>query len=100
MYTHEFITTEVSLVSVGNNEVLPTFLNPLQRKIQQVSADGAYDTRACHHVLNNKGITPSIPPRSNAGYWEEGHPINEAIKSLKENKLAEWKRTGIITKTH
>ncbi|PCS21416.1 hypothetical protein BTN49_2955 [Candidatus Enterovibrio escicola] len=25
-----------------DNEVLPTLLNPLRRKIQQVSADGAY----------------------------------------------------------
>ncbi|PCS21880.1 Mobile element protein [Candidatus Enterovibrio escicola] len=64
-------------------------INPLRRKIQQVSADGAYDTRTCHKVLKNKGITPNIPPRSNAGYWEEGHPKNEAIKALEEDKLAE-----------
>ncbi len=40
MFTHEVIATEVSLVSVGDNEILPTLLNPLRRKIQQVSADG------------------------------------------------------------
>ncbi|PCS24149.1 Mobile element protein [Candidatus Enterovibrio escicola] len=51
-------------------------LNPLRRKIQQVSADGAYDTRACHPVLKKKWIIPSIPSRSNAGYWEEWHPRN------------------------
>ncbi|PCS23408.1 hypothetical protein [Candidatus Enterovibrio escicola] len=38
-------------------------LNPLRRKIQQVSAYGAYDARTCHHVLKNKGITPTIPPQ-------------------------------------
>ncbi|PCS22790.1 transposase [Candidatus Enterovibrio escicola] len=89
---HEVITAEVSLVSVGDNEVLPILLNPLRRKIQKISADGDYDTRVCHHVLKNKGITSSIPPRSNEGYWEEGHPRNEAIKALKEDKLAEWKK--------
>ncbi|PCS22644.1 Mobile element protein [Candidatus Enterovibrio escicola] len=68
---------------MDDNEVLPTLLNPLRRKIQQISADGAYDTRACHHVPKNKGITSSIPPQSNAGYWEEGHPRNEAVKALK-----------------
>ncbi|PCS23492.1 Mobile element protein [Candidatus Enterovibrio escicola] len=57
MSTHEVIVAEVSLVFVGDNEFLSTFLNPLRRKIQQVRADGAYDTRACHHVLKNKGIT-------------------------------------------
>ncbi|PCS23632.1 Mobile element protein [Candidatus Enterovibrio escicola] len=90
--THEVIAEEISLVSVGDNEVLATLLNSLRRKTQQVSADGANDTRACHPVLKKKRITPSIPPRSNAGYWEEGHPRNEAVKVLKEDKQAEWKK--------
>ncbi|PCS22989.1 Mobile element protein [Candidatus Enterovibrio escicola] len=46
MFTHEIIVAEVSLVSVGDNEVLPLLLNPLRRKIQQVSADGTYGARA------------------------------------------------------
>ncbi|PCS23480.1 Mobile element protein [Candidatus Enterovibrio escicola] len=52
---------------MGDNEVSPTFLNPLRREIHQVNTDGSYDTQVCHHVLKNKGIIPSIPPRSNAG---------------------------------
>ncbi|PCS24268.1 Mobile element protein [Candidatus Enterovibrio escicola] len=60
--THAVIAAEVSLVYVGDNEVLPILRNPFRRKIQQVSADGTYDTRACHYVLKNQGITPSIPP--------------------------------------
>ena len=48
--THEVVAAEVSLVSVGDNEVLPTLLNPLRRKIAQVSADGAYDTKGCCDV--------------------------------------------------
>ncbi len=49
--THEVVAAEVSLVSVGDNEVLPTLLNPLRRKITQVSADGAYDTKGCYQLL-------------------------------------------------
>ncbi|WP_028025108.1 IS5 family transposase [Enterovibrio calviensis] len=90
--THETIAAEVSLDSVGDNEVLPTLLNPLRRKIKQVSADGAYDTKACHCVLKNKGITPTIPPRSNAGFWEEGHPRNTAVRALKSGELTAWKQ--------
>ncbi len=52
--THEVIAEEISLVSVGDNEVLATLLNSLRRKTQQVSADGANDTRACHPVLKKK----------------------------------------------
>ena len=89
--THEVIAAEVSLESVADSEVLPTLLNPLRRKIHQVSADGAYDTRACHQLLIKKGSTASIPPRRNARYWEGGHPRNAAVTALKSDQLAEWK---------
>ena len=39
--THEVISAEVCFVSVGDNEVLPTLLNPLRRKINTISADGS-----------------------------------------------------------
>lgn len=87
--THEVISAVVSLESVGHNEALPTLLNPLRRKITQVSA---YDTKACHHVLRKKGIKPTTPPLSNAGFWEDGHLRNEAVIALKSGYLEEWKR--------
>ena len=89
--THEIVRAVVSTVSVGDNEVLPTLLNPLRRKITRVSADGAYDTKECHEVLKRKGINPAIPPRSNAALWEEGHPRNVAVNALQADELAEWK---------
>lgn len=90
--THEIVSAEVTLVNVADNEVLPTLLNPLRRRIAQVSADGAYDTKACHKLLQRKDCKPTIPPRSNAGYWEDGHPRNEAVKALKTSQLAQWKQ--------
>ncbi|MEZ9128122.1 IS5 family transposase [Vibrio splendidus] len=89
--THEAISAEISLVSVGDSEVMPTLLNPLRRKVDTVSADGAYDTKSCYETLQNKGSTPLIPPRKNAALWEEGHPRNEAVKALKNGTIAEWK---------
>lgn len=88
---HEIVSAEVTLVNVADNEVLPTLLNPLRRRITQVSADGAYDTKACHNLLQRKGCKPTIPPRINAGYggWT---PENEAVKALKSNELSQWKR--------
>lgn len=81
----------MSLVNVGDSEVLPTLLNPLRRKIGSVSGDGAYDTKECHKVLQRKGIIPLIPPRKNTGFWDDGHPRNEAVKDLKSDTLAQWK---------
>lgn len=90
--THEIISAVGSLDSVHDSEVLPTLLNPLRRKIKQVSADGAYDTKGCYKVLMNKGIEPSIPPRKNASLWEEEHPRNRAVEALKAGRLKDWKR--------
>ena len=90
--THAIVAAEVSLETVGDNEVLPTLLNPLRRKIEQVSGDGAYDTRACDALLKNKGIKATIPPRKNAALWEDGHPRNEAVEALTAGELAEWER--------
>ncbi|TMX14577.1 IS5 family transposase [Aeromonas salmonicida subsp. achromogenes] len=92
--THAIVAAEVSLETVGDNEVLPTLLNRLRRKIEQVSADGAYDTKECHALLKRKGARATIPPRKNAALWEEGHPRNEAVLALKAGELKEWKRAS------
>nr|VVV02884.1 hypothetical protein AW0309160_00209 [Aliivibrio wodanis] len=88
--TYEIIGAEVSLVNVGDNEVLPTLLNPLRRKIREISADSAYDTKECHKVLQRKGITPLIP-RGKMQDIEGGHPRNDVVSALKANNLAQWK---------
>lgn len=90
--SHDVIATEVSLDSVGDNQVLPSLLNPLRRNIKQVSADGAYDTKACYGLIAKKGAKATIPPRSNAGYWEDEHPRNKAVEALKLDTLKEWKK--------
>lgn len=85
------ISTEVSLVNVGDSEALSTLLYPLRRKVRSVSVDGAYDTKKCHEVLQAKGCKPLIPPRKNAGYREKGNPRNEVVDALKNGTLAQWK---------
>lgn len=90
--THEVIAAQVSVDSVGDNQVLRSLLNPLRRSIKQVSADGAYGTKACYAVIANKRAKATIPPRKNAGYWKEGHPRNEAVDALKADELSEWKK--------
>ena len=55
--THQIISSEVSLNSVHDSEVLPTLLNPLRRKIEQVSADGAYGTKWCYEVITKRTLS-------------------------------------------
>lgn len=43
-------------------------------------------------MLRRKAIKPTIPPRSNAWLWEDGHPRNDAVHALKAGALNQWKR--------
>ncbi|QYK03562.1 IS5 family transposase [Shewanella zhangzhouensis] len=90
--TYTSITAEVNLESVGDNHVLGTLLKPIGPSIEQVSSNGAYDTKACHRLLTRKGITAVIPPWSNAGIWRGEHTRNKAVIALKADQLTEWKR--------
>lgn len=85
-----------ALETVGDNEVLPTLLNPLRRKIEQVSADGAYDTKACYALLQRRAPRPPYRREKNAAFWKTGHPRNEAVAALKAGELEQWKRTLAI----
>lgn len=74
MDAHKAINAEVSLVNVGDSEVLLTLLNPLRRKVQ------------CHKVLQRKGIIPLIPPHRLLGY----RPKKRSCTSFKNGELAQW----------
>jgi IS5 family transposase len=64
--THEIVATLATTNAVGDGEVLPELLDQLPEPIEQVSADGAYDTRACHETIAQRQAQAAIPPRDNA----------------------------------
>ena len=92
--SHDIVAAEVSLENVHDAEVLPTLLNPLRRQLGTVYADGAYDAKACHELITRKGATACIPPRKNAGLWEEGHPRNDAVLVMRKEELPHWKKAS------
>lgn len=78
--THEIICADLSLSGTTDAQALPELINQTHRKIAEVSADGAYDTRYCHDALLRKKIRPLIPPRSGSQYWpEKYHERNHAV---------------------
>lgn len=87
----DMISAEVTMASVGDNEALGDLINPLRRPIHKITADGAYDTKNCYTLIDKKGATPCIPPRSNAALWKKGHPRNEAVTYLHNDDLKAWK---------
>jgi len=79
---------------VGDCEVLPQLLGAIEDEIEQVSADGAYDTIACHQAIAQRQARPAIPPRENAvvpdiGQWDARE---EAVRRIAEIGRPAWKQ--------
>jgi hypothetical protein len=64
--TKEIVAMEVTASHVHDSQVLPRLVKQISEKINQVSGDGAYDTKACYEAIGQRGANAAIPPRRNA----------------------------------
>ena len=66
--TLEIQTIEVTDNAIGDAPMLSQLLAqiPHDELLNSVSADGTYDTRACHEALAHRQATAIIPTRRNA----------------------------------
>jgi hypothetical protein len=73
---------------VVDPRALPRLLKQIEAPVEQVLADGAYDSRQCYRAIAKRGARPVIPPRKGAVLW--------ADESLKErnNNLHRAQRVG------
>ena len=111
--TLEIRAIEVTDNSVGDAPMLPELLGqiPPDEPIASVSADGAYDTKACHAAIVERGAQAVIPPRKNARAWKAtlsgALARNEALKACRRLGRRIWKvwsgyhrRSLVETKMH
>lgn len=98
--TGEILCAEVTLNTVHDSEMLENLLEDIDddASVEQVSADGAYDTRRCYEVFQQKGAKAVIPPRKNAKIWQHGnchgpaHPRDENLRFIRRHGRKSWKR--------
>lgn len=66
--TLEIRTIEITGSRIGDALVLPDLLDqiPADQPIGRVTADGAFDTRACHAAIAERGAAAVIPPARTA----------------------------------
>jgi len=95
--TLEIRAMEVTDNSIGDAPVLPELLDqiPLEEQIASVSADGAYDTRACHEAIALRQAHAVIPTRRNAKPWKTNRPgtqaRNEILRATRRLGRTIWK---------
>jgi hypothetical protein len=96
--TLEIRAIEVTDNSVGDAPMLPELLGqiPPGEAVVSVSWDGAYDTKACHAAIVQRGAQAVIPPRKNAKAWKENLvgalARNEALKACRRLGWRIWKK--------
>lgn len=88
--TKEIVGIEVTDERVGDGKMFAPLIDQSKqnlqgRKIVQVDADGAYDTRDAFNKLAENNITPAIKIRSNTSTRSRGSPLraNQAREYLK-----------------
>ncbi|MBS1210070.1 MAG: family transposase [Proteobacteria bacterium] len=78
--------------------MLPALLGqiPPEEPVETVGADGAYDTKACHAAIANRGATALIPVRKNAQPWKDSgagaRARNEILRTTQRLGRTIWKK--------
>ena len=89
----------VTTNNVGDPSMMDDLLQqiPDEETLKSVTADGAYDTKKCHHSIANREAQAIIPPRSNAVICQpakhKGDRVrNEAVRLCNERTTELWKK--------
>ena len=96
--TLEVRAVEFTDSKIGDAPMLPSLLSqiPADETIASVTADGAYDGRACRDAIATRGAEAVIPPRRNAKPWKKNSPgaaaRNEALRAMKRFGRTLWRR--------
>lgn len=96
--TLEIRAIEVTGAGVGDAPMLPALLDQIadDQRIASVSADGAYDTRACHAAIAARGAFAVIPTRRNGRPWKEdtsgADARNDILRTTRRLGRTIWRR--------
>lgn len=89
--THEILMSVISTNDFNDSEVFEDLIEPIEEDIEQISADGAYDTFDIHNYLKEKKIHAVIPPQKNA---KIKHPEMEESPLLRDQHIQEIEQTS------
>jgi hypothetical protein len=90
-HAKDVIGVEVTTVDWADCEVFEELVEQVEGKIEQIDADGAYDTRHVYEVAAARETRLVVPPRENAVPWVKGHPRNAVLEQVAQWGMAKWK---------
>lgn len=96
--TGEILAVEVSLNDKKDSQLLDPLLDAVEGDIDQVGADGAYDTKTCYETIRQRHAKAAILPRKDAKIWQHGnckadpHPRDRNLRLIRKHGRKKWKR--------
>lgn len=88
----DVIAVEVTTTAWTDGEMFGGLINQIEGSIEQIDADGAYDTREAYDIAAQHEARLVVPPRENAVPWEPTHPRTHALADIAQKGEAPWKR--------
>lgn len=96
-------TLEIRAIEVTDNAIGDAPMHrlllaqiPEDEPLHSVSADGAYDTKACHEAIAGRQAAAIIPTRKNAKPWAEiragARARNDILRTTRELGRSIWKK--------
>lgn len=89
----DVVGVEVTTPEWTDAEVFEGLVDQVEGDIEQISADGAYDTCAVYETARKRNARLVVPPRDNAVPWEDGHPRTQALAHIAEQGIKAWKKS-------
>ena len=95
---NQIIAAEVTGNDTGDCEVFEDLANAVNSdELEQITGDGAYDTKACYNWAEEHGVKGVFPPRKGAKIEQHGNskkvPLqrDENIRNVRKQGMSAWK---------
>ena len=88
-HSRDVVSTEVTTVDWADCDVFDELVEQVKGKIEQIDADGAYDTCHVYEVAAARETRLVVPPRENAVPCEKGHSRNAVLEQVTQRSMAE-----------
>lgn len=96
--TQEIVASTVTTNDIKDSQVLGELLEQVDESINQVSADGAYDSFECYQQILERQAEPVIPPRKDAIENPESYQRpeiaarNQVVRKVEQQGSKNWKQ--------
>jgi Transposase DDE domain len=92
--SQQIITALLTDATVVDPRTLPRQLKQVERPVERVYGDGAFDARACYRAIHQCDARAIRPPRQRSVLWQNDYlkDRNRNLRGVKKHGLKGWKK--------